>query len=82
MSNTKEQTISATYARSVKVDSTIGYLGSRMTFLAKGSETGGRSAKDFIVAVVPYVLAPCVIIRLITARRTLRDERPVFYGFH
>jgi len=53
-----------------------------MTFLAKGSETGGRSAKHFIVAVVPYVLARCVIIRLITARRTLRDERPVFYGFH
>jgi hypothetical protein len=76
------QTIPTTYARSVKVDSTIEYMGSLMTLFLKGSETGGRSAKDFIVAVVPYVLAACVIIRLITARRTLRDERPVFYGFH
>lgn len=43
MTNTEEQAIPA-YARKVNVESTIQYMGSLMTFLAKGSETGGRFA--------------------------------------
>jgi mannose-6-phosphate isomerase-like protein (cupin superfamily) len=44
MTNTEEQTIPAAYSREVNVDSTIDYMGSLMTFLAKGSETSGRFA--------------------------------------
>jgi mannose-6-phosphate isomerase-like protein (cupin superfamily) len=44
MSNTKEQASPIAYARAVNVESTIQYMGSLMTFLAKGSETGGRFA--------------------------------------
>jgi mannose-6-phosphate isomerase-like protein (cupin superfamily) len=44
MTNTAEQTIPTAYARKVNVDSSIQYMGSLMTFLAKGSETGGRFA--------------------------------------
>jgi hypothetical protein len=44
MINTEVQTMPTAYARRVNVDSTIEYMGSLMTFLAKGSETGGRFA--------------------------------------
>ena len=44
MTNNVEQRIPMAYEHKVKVDSTIEYMGSLMTFLAKGSETGGRFA--------------------------------------
>jgi mannose-6-phosphate isomerase-like protein (cupin superfamily) len=44
MMNIEEQTISTAYSREVNVDSTISYMGSLVTFLAKGSETSGRFA--------------------------------------
>jgi quercetin dioxygenase-like cupin family protein len=40
----EEQVISTAFARVPGVDSTFAYMGSLMTFLAKGSETGGRFA--------------------------------------
>lgn len=44
MSNMKEQAIPTAFSREANVRSTIKYMGSLMTFLAKGSETGGRFA--------------------------------------
>jgi mannose-6-phosphate isomerase-like protein (cupin superfamily) len=39
-----EKITARAFARVVNVDSTLAYMGSLMTFLAKGSETGGRFA--------------------------------------
>ena len=44
MTNTDKQLIPTAYSREVNVDSTFVYMGSLMTFLARGSETGGRFA--------------------------------------
>src|SRR5580704_13905306 len=44
MTNTDTQLIPTAYSREVNVDSTFAYMGSLMTFLAKGSETSGRFA--------------------------------------
>ena len=44
MTNTDKQLIPTAYSREVNVDSTFAYMGSLMTFLAKGSETSGRFA--------------------------------------
>lgn len=44
MMQVEEQLLPTAFARAVNVDSTINYMGSLMTFLAKGSETGGRFA--------------------------------------
>ena len=44
MTNTQQQTIPTAYSCEANVDSTIAYMGSLMTFLAKGSETSGRFA--------------------------------------
>ena len=38
MTNTDKQLIPTAYSREVNVDSTFAYMGSLMTFLAKGSE--------------------------------------------
>jgi hypothetical protein len=40
----KEQLSPTAFARAVNVDSTFAYMGSLVTFLAKGSETSGRFA--------------------------------------
>jgi hypothetical protein len=40
----EEQQLPMAFARAVDVDSTFAYMGSLMSFLAKGSETGGRFA--------------------------------------
>jgi mannose-6-phosphate isomerase-like protein (cupin superfamily) len=40
----EEQLLPTAFARAVKVESTFAYMGSLMTFLAKGSETSGRFA--------------------------------------
>ena len=40
----EEKLLPTAFARAVNVDSTFAYMGSLMTFLAKGSETGGRFA--------------------------------------
>jgi mannose-6-phosphate isomerase-like protein (cupin superfamily) len=40
----KEQLLPTAFARTVNVESTFAYMGSLMTFLAKGSETSGRFA--------------------------------------
>jgi mannose-6-phosphate isomerase-like protein (cupin superfamily) len=40
----EEQQLPTSFARAVTTDSTISYMGSLMTFLAKSSETGGRFA--------------------------------------
>jgi len=40
----EEYRLPTAFARAVDVDSTFAYMGSLMTFLAKGSETGGRFA--------------------------------------
>jgi mannose-6-phosphate isomerase-like protein (cupin superfamily) len=40
----EEQQLATTFARAATVDSTISYMGSLMTFLAKSSETSGRFA--------------------------------------
>ena len=44
MTNIEEQTIPTVYSREVNLASTIAYMGSLVTFLAKGSETSGRFA--------------------------------------
>src|SRR5215469_2264672 len=44
MMQLKEQLSPTAFARAVNVESTFAYMGSLMTFLAKGSETGGRFA--------------------------------------
>jgi mannose-6-phosphate isomerase-like protein (cupin superfamily) len=40
----EEQPLPTAFARAVHLDSTFAYMGSLMTFLAKGSETSGRFA--------------------------------------
>ena len=40
----EKQLLPAAFARTANVDSTFAYMGSLMTFLAKGSETSGRFA--------------------------------------
>ena len=40
----KEQLLPTGFARAVTLESTFAYMGSLMTFLAKGSETGGHFA--------------------------------------
>jgi mannose-6-phosphate isomerase-like protein (cupin superfamily) len=40
----EEQLLPTAFARAVNVESTFAYMGSLMTFLAKGSETSGRFA--------------------------------------
>jgi len=40
----EEQLLPTAFARAANVDSTFAYMGSLMTFLAKGSETSGRFA--------------------------------------
>ena len=40
----KEQLLPTAFARAVNVESTFAYMGSLVTFLAKGLETGGRFA--------------------------------------
>jgi len=40
----EEQLLPTAFARAVRVESTFAYMGSLMTFLAKGSETNGRFA--------------------------------------
>lgn len=40
----EKQVLPTAYARTANVDSTYAYMGSLMTFLAKGSDTGGRFA--------------------------------------
>jgi mannose-6-phosphate isomerase-like protein (cupin superfamily) len=40
----EEQLLPTTFARAVNVESSFAYMGSLMTFLAKGSETSGRFA--------------------------------------
>jgi mannose-6-phosphate isomerase-like protein (cupin superfamily) len=40
----EEQLVPTAFARAANVDSTLAYMGSLMTFLAKGSETSGRFA--------------------------------------
>ena len=40
----EEQLLPTAFARAVNVESTFAYMGSMMTFLAKGSETNGRFA--------------------------------------
>jgi mannose-6-phosphate isomerase-like protein (cupin superfamily) len=44
MMQLEEHLFPRAFARAVDVDSTFAYMGSLMTFLAKGSETGGRFA--------------------------------------
>jgi mannose-6-phosphate isomerase-like protein (cupin superfamily) len=44
MMQVEEQLLATAFARTVNVDSTFVYMGSLMTFLAKGSETSGRFA--------------------------------------
>jgi mannose-6-phosphate isomerase-like protein (cupin superfamily) len=44
MMQVEEQLLPTAFARTVNVDSTFAYMGSLMTFLAKGSETSGRFA--------------------------------------
>lgn len=44
MVQVEEHLLPTAFARAVNVDSTRAYMGSLMTFLAKGSETGGRFA--------------------------------------
>src|SRR5258708_19565312 len=44
MKQVEKQELPTAFARVVNVDSTLAYMGSLMTFLAKGSETGGRFA--------------------------------------
>ena len=44
MVQVEEYLLPMAFARAVDVDSTFAYMGSLMTFLAKGSETGGRFA--------------------------------------
>jgi mannose-6-phosphate isomerase-like protein (cupin superfamily) len=44
MMQVEEQLLPTAFARAVNVDSTYAYMGSLMTFLAKGSETTGRFA--------------------------------------
>ena len=44
MKQIEKQELPTAFARVVNVDSTLAYMGSLMTFLAKGSETGGRFA--------------------------------------
>jgi mannose-6-phosphate isomerase-like protein (cupin superfamily) len=44
MMQVEEHRLPMAFARAVDVDSTFAYMGSLMTFLAKGSETGGRFA--------------------------------------
>src|SRR6516164_1612558 len=48
----EEHLLPMAFARAVDVDSTFAYMGSLMTFLAKGSETGGR------FALVEYLTRP------------------------
>ena len=40
----EQQLLPTAFARAVTLESTFAYMGSLMTFLAKGSETGGRFA--------------------------------------
>jgi phosphosulfolactate phosphohydrolase-like enzyme len=42
MKQVEKQQLLTAFARVVNVDSTVAYMESLMTFLAKGSETGGR----------------------------------------
>src|SRR5215467_1763191 len=44
MIQAEEHQLPMAFARAVDLDSTFAYMGSLMTFLAKGSETGGRFA--------------------------------------
>src|SRR5215831_522058 len=44
MIQVEEHLLPMAFARAVDLDSTFAYMGSLMTFLAKGSETGGRFA--------------------------------------
>jgi mannose-6-phosphate isomerase-like protein (cupin superfamily) len=44
MMQVKDKLLPTAFARAVTVDSTFAYMGSLMTFLAKGSETSGRFA--------------------------------------
>jgi mannose-6-phosphate isomerase-like protein (cupin superfamily) len=44
MIQVEEQLLPTAFTRAVNVDSTFAYMGSLMTFLAKGSETSGRFA--------------------------------------
>ena len=44
MTNTERNKIPTPFSREANVESTIDYMGSLMTFLAKGSETSGRFA--------------------------------------
>ena len=44
MVQVEEQLLPTAFARAANVDSTFAYMGSLMTFLATGSETGGRFA--------------------------------------
>jgi mannose-6-phosphate isomerase-like protein (cupin superfamily) len=44
MTRVKNKLLPTAFARTVNVDSTFAYMGSLMTFLAKGSETSGRFA--------------------------------------
>ena len=44
MMQVKDNLLPTAFARAVTVDSTFAYMGSLMTFLAKGSETSGRFA--------------------------------------
>ena len=44
MMQVEEHLLPMAFARAVDLDSTFAYMGSLMTFLAKGSETGGRFA--------------------------------------
>ena len=44
MMQVEERPLPMAFARAVDVDSTFAYMGSLVTFLAKGSETGGRFA--------------------------------------
>jgi len=44
MVQSEKQLLPTAFARAVNVESTFAYMGSLMTFLAKGSETSGRFA--------------------------------------
>jgi hypothetical protein len=44
MMRVEEHPVPTAFARAVNVGDTFAYMGSLMTFLAKGSETGGRFA--------------------------------------
>jgi hypothetical protein len=58
MVQVEEQLLPTAFARAANVDSTFAYMGSLMTFLATGSETGGR------FALMEYHTKPGMSLRL------------------